>query len=52
MFFSFNWHLYSFQARDMDISVTGNAYPSLSDWGRTRGDLLLNLNWELFDSFF
>ena len=52
LFFNLNWHLYSFQARDMDISVTGNAYPSLSDWGRTRGDLLLNLNWELFDSFF
>ena len=52
LFFSLSWHLYSFQARDMDISVTGNAYPSLSDWGRTRGDLLLNLNWELFDSFF
>ena len=38
LFFSLNWHLYSFQARDMDISVTGNAYPSLSDWGRARGD--------------
>ncbi|MCH1610273.1 MAG: DUF481 domain-containing protein [Luminiphilus sp.] len=52
LFFSLNWHLYSFKARDMDISLTGNAYPSLSDWGRARGDLLLNLNWELFDSFF
>ena len=52
LFFNLNWHLYSFQAKDMDISVTGNAYPSLSDWGRARGDLSLRLNWELFDSFF
>jgi hypothetical protein len=52
LFVHMNWHLYSFQDLDMDISVIGNAYPSLSDSGRIRGDLNVLVNWELFDSFF
>ena len=52
MFFNVKWHLYSFQKRDMDIYVTGNTYPSLSDWGRVRGDLNLIINWELFNNFY
>jgi hypothetical protein len=52
LFVNMNWHLYSFQDLDMDISVIGNAYPSLSDSGRIRGDLNVLVNWELFDSFF
>jgi hypothetical protein len=36
----------------MDISLVGNAYPSLTDSKRVRGDLNLMLNWELFNSFF
>ncbi len=52
LFVHMNWHLYSFQDLDMDISVVGNAYPSLSDSGRIRGDLNVLVNWELFDSFF
>jgi hypothetical protein len=52
LFVNMNWHLYSFQDLDMDISVVGNAYPSLSDSGRIRGDLNVLVNWELFDSFF
>ena len=52
LFFNFKWHLYSFQKRDMDIYVTGNTYPSLSDWGRVRGDLNLIINWELFNNFY
>ena len=52
LFLNFKWHLYSFQKRDMDIYVTGNTYPSLSDWGRVRGDLNLIINWELFNNFY
>ena len=52
LFLNFNWHLYSFQKRDMDIYLTGNTYPSLSDWGRVRGDLNLIVNWELFNNFY
>ena len=52
MFFSLSWHLYRFQNLDMDISVLGNAYPSLSDWGRVRGDMNILISWELFDNFY
>jgi len=52
LFFNVNWHLYSFQKRDMDIYITGNTYPSLSDWGRVRGDLNVIINWELFNNFY
>ena len=52
LFFNVKWHLYSFQKRDMDIYITGNTYPSLSDWGRVRGDLNLIINWELFNNFY
>ena len=52
LFFNLKWHLYSFQKRDMDIYVTGNTYPSLSDWGRVRGDLNVIINWELFNNFY
>jgi len=52
LFFNIKWHLYSFQKRDMDIYLTGNTYPSLSDWGRVRGDLNLIINWELFNNFY
>jgi hypothetical protein len=52
LFFNVKWHLYSFQQRDMDIYITGNTYPSLSDWGRVRGDLNLIINWELFSNFY
>ena len=52
LFFNVSWHLYSFQDLDMDISLIGNAYPSLSDWERVRGDLNLMVSWELFDSFY
>ena len=52
LFLNFKWHLYSFQKRDMDIYITGNTYPSLSDWGRVRGDLNLIINWELFNNFY
>ena len=52
LFMNVKWHLYSFQKRDLDIYVNGNAYPSLSDWGRMRGDLNLIINWELFDNFY
>jgi hypothetical protein len=52
MFFNIQWHLYSFASRDMDISMVGNAYPSLSEWGDLRGDLNLILSWELFPSFY
>ncbi|MDG1931689.1 MAG: DUF481 domain-containing protein [Luminiphilus sp.] len=52
LFLNFSWHLYSFQKLDMDISLNGNTYPSLSDWGRVRGDLDLLISWELFDSFY
>ena len=52
LFLNVKWHLYSFQKRDMDIYVTGNTYPSLSDWGRVRGDLNLIINWELFNNFY
>jgi hypothetical protein len=36
----------------MDIYFTSNAYPSLSDEGRLRGDMKLVLDWELFNNFF
>ena len=52
LFFNIKWHLYSFQKRDMDIYLTGNTYPSLSDWGRVRGDLNLIINWELCNNFY
>ena len=52
LFFNLKWHLYSFQKRDMDIYITGNTYPSLSDWGRVRGDLNVIINWELFNNFY
>ena len=52
MFFNVQWHLYSFASRDMDISMVGNAYPSLSEWGDIRGDFNLMLSWELFPSFY
>jgi hypothetical protein len=52
LFFNVSWHLYSFQDLDMDISLIGNAYPSLSDWERVRGDLNIQVSWELFDSFY
>ena len=52
LFLNFKWHLYSFQKRDMDIYLTGATYPSLSDWGRVRGDLNLIINWELFNNFY
>ena len=52
LFLNVKWHLYSFQKLDMDISLNGNTYPSLSDWGRVRGDLDLLISWELFDSFY
>jgi|TARA_X000000950_G_scaffold104509_1_gene131748 hypothetical protein len=52
LFFNVKWHLYSFQKRDMDIYITGNTYPSLSDWGRVRGDLNVIINWELFNNFY
>ena len=52
LFLNFKWHLYSFQKRDMDIYVTGATYPSLTDWGRMRGDLNLIVNWELFNNFY
>ena len=52
MFFNVSWHLYSFQSLDMDVSVIGNAYPSLSDWGRVRGDMNVLISWELFDNFY
>ena len=52
LFFNLKWHLYSFQKRDMDIYITGNTYPSLSDWGRVRGDLNVVINWELFSNFY
>ena len=52
MFFNVSWHLYSFESLDMDLSVIGNAYPSLSDWGRVRGDMNVQISWELFDNFY
>lgn len=52
MFINLQWHLYSFASRDMDISMVGNAYPSLSEWGDIRGDFNLMLSWELFPSFY
>lgn len=52
LFFNLKWHLYSFQKRDMDIYITGNTYPSLSDRGRVRGDLNLIIDWELFSNFY
>jgi hypothetical protein len=52
LFFNVSWHLYSFQDLDMDISLIGNAYPSLSDWERVRGDMNIQVSWELFDSFY
>ena len=52
LFANLQWHLYSFSDRDMDISLVGNAYPSLTDTKRIRGDLNLVMSWELFDNFF
>ena len=52
LFINLQWHRYSFQDLDMDILVTSNAYPSLSDFGRVRGDLELLVNWELFSNFY
>jgi hypothetical protein len=52
MFINVQWHLYSFASRDMDISMVGNAYPSMSERGDMRGDLNLMLSWELFPSFY
>ena len=52
MFINLQWHLYSFASRDMDISMVGNAYPSMSERGDMRGDLNLMLSWELFPSFY
>ena len=52
LFVNLQWHLYRFSDRDMDISLVGNAYPSLTDTKRVRGDLNLALNWEIFDNFF
>ena len=52
LFVNLGWHLYHFSDRDMDISLVGNFYPSLTDTKRVRGDLNLLLNWELFDNFF
>ena len=52
LFVNLGWHLYRFSDRDMDISLVGNAYPSLTDSKRVRGDLELSLNWELYDNFF
>jgi hypothetical protein len=52
LFVNLGWHLYHFSDRDMDISLVGNAYPSLTDTKRVRGDLNLLLSWELYDNFF
>lgn len=52
LFLNLQWHLYHFSDRDMDISLVGNAYPSLTDTRRVRGDLNLVLNWELYNNFF
>ena len=35
-----------------EMCIRDSTYPSLSDWGRVRGDLDLLISWELFDSFY
>lgn len=46
------WHIYRFTDLDMDITLNGNVYPSLSDWGRRRGNLQVNIDWELVNSVY
>lgn len=51
-FMTGRWHLYRFSNLDMDILLEANIYPSLSDIGRNRGNIQLNLDWELFDDLY
>lgn len=51
-FISSRWHLYRFQSLDMDISLLGNGYPSITDSGRLRGDLQLQIDWELISNLY
>ena len=51
-FITSRWHRYRFSNLDMDILLEANMYPSLSDWGRNRGNFQVNLDWELIDDLY
>lgn len=51
-FLNGQWRIYRFDNLDMDISVIGNVYPSFTDWGRTRADLQILIDWELINDIY
>ncbi len=47
-----SWRIYDFGDNDMDITITGNLYPSLSDWGRVRASAGATVDWEVYSDVY
>jgi len=51
-FIQSTWRVYEFGDNDMDITVSGNVYPSLSDWGRIRASASAAVDWEVYSDVY
>jgi hypothetical protein len=47
----FGWNAYRFDSPKLDLSTSFTAYPSLSQFGRLRGNVDIRLKYELFPDF-
>jgi hypothetical protein len=52
LFISTDFASWQFDSPEMDISLTGNLYPSLTEGGRVRADTDLRIRWELVSDLF
>ncbi len=51
-FINASWHVYEFGDNDMDITISGNVYPSLSESGRVRANLQTIVAWEVYNDLY
>ena len=51
-FIQTNWLVYEFGNQDLDVTLGGNVYPSLSSWGRIRANANVQLSWEVMSDFY
>jgi hypothetical protein len=49
--FAASWDAFRFDSPKLDFSTTFNLFPSLSSWGRVRGEFTTRLKYELFPDF-
>lgn len=52
LYFSGNFAMWRFNSPELDLRAGFDLYPSVTDWGRLRTGLDLNLRWEIIEDLF